>query len=124
MNPVKSVLLKLGVDLSTRNLDCQDSEYTTCELDELEKYIELYNHEETSISEKQILGCYFLECLNEYVQLYDHEHPLQNLAFKYLHSGIEIHESELDYWTRTTGNDEEDLWPIAKYIHSWQKKNI
>jgi len=108
IDAVKSVLIKSGVDLSTRDLDCQDYEYTTCKLEELEKYIDLYKQDETSIFEKRVLGCYFLECLNEHVQINNKEQPLQNIAFKFLYSDIDIHESELAYWTETVGRNEQD----------------
>jgi len=120
IDAVKSVLIKSGIDLSTRDLDCQDYEYTTCKLEELDDYISLYNQNDTSIYEKRVLGCYFLECLNEYVQINNKEHPLQNAAFKLLHSDIEIHETELAYWTDTAGRNEQDWWSITKYLLKWQ----
>ena len=88
---VKSVLIKIGVDPSTRYgvLD-QDYESTTCKVEELEQYIDLYEKEDTSIFEKRVLGCYFLECLNEYYQVNDICHPMQNRAIELLHSDIEI----------------------------------
>ena len=123
IDAVKSVLTKIGVDLSTRNLDCQDYEYTTCKLEELDDYVSLYNQSSTSIYEKRVLGCYFLECLNEYVQINYKEHPLQNVAFKFLYSDADIHKTELEYWTDTEGRNEQEWWPITKYLLNWQNTN-
>ena len=118
---VKTVLSKIGVDPKTRRLDCQDYEYTTCLLEELPKYINLYEDNETSKYEKRVLGCYFLECLNEFVSINNNEHPLQEMAFRLLHKDIEIHEGELAYFGKTEGLTEAERWPIAKYLLSWGK---
>ena len=113
---VKSDLLKLNIDPASRDLDCQDYEYTTCKLDEIDKYINLYKN--TTVYEKRLLGCYFLECLNEYVSSNGKEHSLQVEAFKLLHADIDIHETEIEYWSNTEGNKDE-RWPICEYLLKW-----
>ncbi len=117
IDAIKSVLKKLGIDPSSRcdNYD-QDCEYTTCKVEELESYVKLYSKSETSIYEKRVLGCYFLECLNEYVQEHEIEHPLQNNALQLLFTDKEIHESEIEYWADTSESNEEYWWPITKYL--------
>ncbi len=121
IDAIDSVLIKIGVDPSTRyNKHAQDHEYTTCKIDELEQYINLYEKKDTSIYEKRVLGCYFLECLNEYFQYNDIGHPMKNRAFELLHSDIEIHESELKYWTDVFDPNEENWWPITKEIINWR----
>lgn len=117
---VKSVLTKLNIDPTTRDLNCQDFEYTTCKLEEIDKYISLYKNDDTTVYEKRLLGCYFLECLNEYVSLQNNKHSLQNIAFEMLHSNIEIHGTELEYWSNTENKSEEEQWPISKYLLAWQ----
>ena len=116
---VKAVLSKIGVNPETRDLDCQDYEYTTCLLEELPNYIDLYQGIDTSVLEKRVLGCYFLECLNEFIAIYDKVHPQQNLALELLYSDFEIHKSELAYFGKTEGIREQESWPIAKYLSDW-----
>jgi len=117
---VKSILVKIGVDPMSRDLNCQDFEYTTCELQELDAYIKLYEERETSIYEKRVLGCYFLECLNEHVSIHNEAHPSQQIAFGLLHSDKDIHKSELAYWKNTKGRTEDEWWPITKYLNEWK----
>lgn len=123
LGAVKSVLTKIGVDPESRNLNCQDYEYTTCSLKEFPQYLELYSNAETSMVEKRVLGCYLLECLNEYVSKNEKEHPQQREAFALLYSDIEIHRSELAYFGKTAGLTEEERPPIAKYLLSWERDN-
>ena len=79
---VKTVLSKIGVNPETRDLDCQDYEYTTCLLEELPNYIDLYQDIDTSVLEKRVLGCYFLECLNQFIVINDKVHPKQDLVLE------------------------------------------
>ena len=118
---IRSVLQKIGVQPSTR-FDClsQDAEYTTCMLDELEQYIELYEKSDTTIYEKRVLGCYFLESLNEYFQLNGSPHPKQEHAFRLLHYDKEVYGAELEYWTDTSDPIEDNWWPITKEILTWR----
>ena len=119
---VKSILTKLGVDLKSRDLSCQDIEYTSCKLEELEDYIDLYTKQSTSVYEKRVLGCYFLECLNEHISINNQEHPIQNKAFSLLFADINIHEAELDYWSNTSESEnEKDWWFITKPILNWKQ---
>ncbi len=112
---VKSILVKLGIDPKSRDLSCQDIEYTSCKLEELEDYIELYAKQNTSIYEKRVLGCYFLECLNEHISINKQEHLAQNKVFELLFSDIDIHETEVDYWSNTAENEnEKDWWFVTK----------
>ena len=121
LDAAKSVLVKIGVDPATRiNLLDQDFEYTSCSLEELSKYINLYEESETSKYEKRVLGCYFLECLNEYVAVNKSEHPLQTTAFGLLSAEPDIHSSELDYWSDTSDHNQEHWWPITKYLIDWE----
>lgn len=114
---VKSVFKKIGVDPATRYYEYdQDYEYTTCKLEELEQYIDLYKKEDTTVFEKRLLGCYLLECLNDYFKNNGISHPMQAHAFELLHSDNQIHESELEYWTNIADPDEDNWWPITKEI--------
>ena len=116
---VKTILSKIGVDPETRDLDCQDYEYTTCLLEELPNYIDLYQNIDTSMREKRVLGCYILECLNQFIVINDKEHPQQDVAFELLYADIEIHKSELAYFGKTEEHTEQERWPIAKYLSNW-----
>lgn len=117
---VQSVLTKIGVDPSSRiDSSDQDIEYTTCKTHELERYIVLYTQEDTTIYEKRVLGCYFLECLNEYIQEHGKPHPQQDQAISLLLSDLQIHETEISYWSDTSDLDEENWWPIAKTLAHW-----
>lgn len=119
----KSVLMKIGVDPTTRiNDQDQDFEYTSCSLEELSAYIDLYTKPETSDQEKRVLGCYFLQCLNEYFQINDVEHPMQKIALGLLHADMQIHETELSYWSDTSDPNEEAWWPIAKILLKWARR--
>ena len=69
IDAARSVLAKIGVDPATRDFDCQDYEYTTCNMSELERYIELYPKENTNEYEKRVLGCYIIEALNDFVSI-------------------------------------------------------
>ncbi len=120
IDAVKSVLLKLNIDPATRDLDCQDYEYTTCRLEEIDKYINLYKNRDTTVYEKRLLGCYLLECLNEHVSLNNNEHTLQHEAFELLHSDIDIHGTELKYWSNIENKSKEEQWPISEYLFKWQ----
>ena len=121
LKAVYSVLEKLGVDPGTRYSEQdQDYEYTTCVLEELEQYIDLYTQPETTDEEKRLLGCYFLECLNEHIGNYGEKHIMQNFAFELLNSDIEIHETEWEYWSTTPDSNEENWWHITKHIREWK----
>ncbi|MCK5855190.1 MAG: hypothetical protein KAG56_08205, partial [Sulfurovaceae bacterium] len=120
---IKSILIKLGIDPDTRDLLGQDEEYTSCKLEELEDYVDLYIKNDTSIFEKRVLGCYFLDCLNEYIVINNQEHSIQNKAFTLLFSDIYIHKEELDYWSDTSDREnEEDWWYITKSILKWKEQ--
>ncbi|MDC0435211.1 hypothetical protein OAM69_06195 [bacterium] len=118
-----SVLEKIGVDPKSRDLDCQDFEYTTCEVAELDKYVELYERSDTSIYEKRVLGCYIMETLNDFVSAEQRPHHLQDKAFEYLYSDYQIHQPEIEKRTDIEGRTEDLWWPIAKYLIAWQKDN-
>ena len=121
LKAVDSVLSKLGIDPKSRYSEQdQDYEYTTCVLDELERYIDLYAQPETTDEEKRLLGCYFLECLNEHIGSYGQKHKKQNFVFELLNNDIEIHETELEYWSSTPDSNEENWWYITKYILEWK----
>ncbi|WP_444994750.1 hypothetical protein [Aliikangiella sp. IMCC44359] len=120
LDAVKSVLTKIGVDISSRDLDCQDYEYTTCKLSELEKYIALYQKNDTSIHEKRVLGCYMMEGLNDYVAKESIPHPLQEQVFEFLHADYHIHQTEIEYRLEIDDLSEDEWWPITKYILEWQ----
>ncbi|MEL6441941.1 MAG: hypothetical protein AAFQ80_22170 [Cyanobacteria bacterium J06621_8] len=115
MEAAASVLAKIGIDPSTRfdYLD-QDFEYTSCRLEELDKYIALYRKEDTSDKEKRLLGCYFTECLDEYLLNNDEPHPKQNEALEIMYADQAIHQIELEY--RKGAASDPDHWEIAKYI--------
>jgi len=119
----ESVLTKIGVDPSTRfdKFD-QDFEYTSCEVGELDKYLDLYVSPETTDEEKRLLGCFILQCLNDYIEEYDKEHEKQSYSVELLFNDMDIHETELEYWSTTHSDDENDWWYITKYLID--KKNI
>ena len=118
---VQAILTKLGIDPKSRDMHCQDIEYTSCKVEELENYVDLYTQRDTSIYEKRVLGCYFLECLNEYIAINKQEHPRQNEALKLLFSDIFIHKAELNYWSDTSKQEnKEDWWYITKPILNWK----
>ena len=108
LEATKSVLTKVGINPDTRigQFD-QDYQYTSCKLQELEKYFSLYQLSDTTDQEKRVLGCYFLECLNEHVGASEKAHFLQNRIFQLLHQDIYIHKTELEYWGNTEDPDEE-----------------
>ena len=117
----RSVLRKVGVD-DTSRIDAfdQDFEYTSCLLEELEDYIDLYDKPDTSLEEKRVLGCYFLECLNDYVSLHGKAHALQDRAFALLFNERSIHLEEIEYRLRDYDGIEEHCWPIRKELIKWQ----
>ena len=117
----KSILTKLGIDPKTRIDDFdQDIEYTSCRLEELELYIELYRSSDTTEKEKRVLGCYFLECLNESISEEGSIHSMFSHCMELLHDDKHIHEPEFDYWTTTEEEDEENSFPIKRYILIWR----
>lgn len=116
----KSVLIKIGANPEVRiNQQHQDFEYTSCSLDELSAYIDLYSKAETTDHEKRILGCYFMQCINDHIQEYKSEHSLQAIAFNLMFSAPEIHESELNYWSNTSNLNKESWWPITEFLVNW-----
>ena len=123
VDAMKSVLTKLGIDISCRFDEYdQDYEYTTCRVEELDAYLKLYEEKDTTPEEKRLLGCYFLECLNDHVANEATAHSGQDEAFTILHRDIAIHQSELEYWTETSKLSDDLSWPITKEILAWRKK--
>ncbi len=113
----KSVLSKLGVNSELRlNQNDQDFEYTSCLLGELSEYIKLYREPQTTDHEKKVLGCYFMQCLNDHIQEHKSEHPLQAAAFNLMFSAPEIHQHEINYWSNIENSNRENSWHIAKYL--------
>ena len=106
-----SVLQKIGIDPDTRDMDCQDFEYTSCEMNELSSYYELYHQLTTTALEKRVLGCYLLQSLNDHLDAQGVDHPLQKDAIQLLYKDKIIHRSELDYWA-------ENDWKIATFLNS------
>ena len=117
----ESILKKMGVDPKTRlDENDQDFEYTSCRLDELDKYLDLYLQTDTSEKEKRVLGCFFLQCLNEYVSSRTKSHLNHVKIMELMYRDIRIHKSELDYWTDTKDPDKDNWWPITQYILQWK----
>ncbi len=117
----RSILRKLGIDESSRiDVGDQDFEYTSCRIEELESYIHIYKDKQTTDAEKVVLGCYFLECLNDYIAEHNIAHNLQSRAFEILFEDNALHAEELNY--RLVNNDdiEEHCWPIRKELIKWQ----
>ena len=118
----RNILRKLGVEPESRfGKGDQDFEYTACEMEELGQYVSLYNRNDTALLEKRVLGCFFMEGLNDYVSTNDSKHPLQDEILTILHRDIKIHHYELDYRTDTEGRKEGEWWPICKYILEWRR---
>jgi len=111
LDAVTSVLQKIGVDPTTRDLNCQDVEYTSCLLAELPLYYELYIQQSTTEKEKRVLGCYILQCLEDHLNENGSEHLLQEEAVKTLYRDKHIHSTELDYWIKHG-------WTIAQYLEN------
>lgn len=119
---IDSVLAKIGVDPAKRYGEFdQDHEYTTCRLEELHRYVDVYKSKGATNPEKRVLGCYFFECLNEYVQKERESHPLQEEIFSLLHEDEWIHKTELEYWSNTSEQDPDNWWPITTYVLSWRR---
>ena len=119
----KSVLSKIGVNTEFRlNRNDQDFEYTSCSLSELSQYINLYSEPKTTDYEKRVLGCYFMQCLNDHIQEHKSEHPLQATAFSLMFANPEIHEHEINYWSNVGNSNQDNSWPIAKFLVN--RKNI
>jgi hypothetical protein len=113
----KSVLSKIGVNTEIRiNHNDQDFEYTSCSLSELSQYINLYSEPLTTDHEKRVLGCYFMQCLNDHIQEHKSEHPLQVAALNLMFSAPEIHEHEINYWSNVRSSNQENSWPITKFL--------
>ncbi|OZG69910.1 hypothetical protein BTA51_28735 [Hahella sp. CCB-MM4] len=122
IDAARSVLEKIGVNPMDRiDSHDQDFEYTSCNLKELTLYLNLYQESTTSDQEKRVLGCYFLECLNEYVADESKPHQSQHEIFELLFRDIEIHQSEIEYWNDTSDSDKNNWWPITLHILNWQK---
>lgn len=119
VSAMKSIFAKLGIDYSTRYeaID-QDFEYTSCRLEELDAYVQIYKKKDTTDQEKRLLGCYFLQCLNDFLVENSQSHTIQSQVFQILHDDIEIHRSELDYWSDKSSSS---WWAITKEIHAWRK---
>ena len=121
MEAAASVFRKLGVDSSTRfDEQDQDFQYSACRVEETELYLNLYRQENTTKSEKRVLGCFLFECLNEYIVENAKEHKVFEEAMELLHRDKYIHETEIEYWTNTMEADEENWWPITSYILRWK----
>jgi len=121
LRSTESIFRKLGIDPKTRidEID-QDFQYTSCKLDELDKYVELYLQMDTSQKEKRVLGCFFLECLNEYVSSHTESHLNHARIMELMYRDIEIHKAELEYWTNTEDPEKDNWWPITQYVLQWK----
>ena len=116
----ESLFQKMGIEASTRFCkDDQDFEYTSCRVEEIDGYLQLYKNESTTDQEKRVLGCFLFECLNEYVQTNVEVSEAFTEAMSLIHSDNHIHETELEYWT-STEEKEENRWPITQYILQWR----
>ena len=121
IDAARSILRKIGIDDSSRIDDGdQDFEYTSCLVEELESYINLYGQTETSSEEKRVLGCYFMECLNDYISEHGEAHALQSKAFEILFNEKSIHSEEIEYRLENQDEIEEHCWPIRKELIKWQ----
>lgn len=121
LDATRSVLRKIGVDPSLRIFDGdQDFEYTSCNVNELDDYFEVYMGSQISDQEKRVLGCFFLQCLNDYIGEHDVVHPKQMIIFEILHRDVEIHKFELEYWRDNVDSNEENWWYVTKYLKEWK----
>lgn len=113
----KSVLMKIGIDPVSRisGID-QDFEYTSCEVAEIDKYLELYCSHNVSDKEKRVLGCFLLQSLNDYIGKYGETHPKQEAAIDNLFKDIEINGSEIEYWRDEVDVDQDNWWYITEYL--------
>lgn len=112
----KKILRKIGQNPDERidEFD-QDPEYTSCRVEELQEYFNLYQKNSTTIKEKKVLCCFMLECLNEEIQS-GRTHILQDKILTQLFKDKEMHKKELEYWMNTSDPDEENWWPITKVL--------
>ena len=121
MQAGRSILKKLGIDEASRIDDGdQDFEYTSCRIEELESYISIYGDKETTDAEKVVLGCFFLECLNDHIAEHNVAHRLQKKAFEILFKDKHLHAEELSYRLENDDGIEEHCWPIRKELLKWQ----
>jgi len=121
MDAATRIFEKLGVEASTRfDENDQDFEYTSCRVEEIEQYLNLYNQDSTTEQERRVLGCFLFEGLNEYVQNHAKEHELFEEVMRILYRDEYIHETEIEYWTNIEEKDEESWWPITHYILRWK----
>ena len=117
MDAAASIFRKLGIDPESRFSESdQDFEYTSCKIEELGSYLDLYKEEETTNFEKRVLGCFILECLNEYILKNGEPHKLLHHALTLLENDRDIHKTELAYWASLETQNPKDWWAIAKYI--------
>jgi hypothetical protein len=117
MEAAAKLFEKLGIEPSSRFAEHeQDFEYTSCKLEEIEQYLALYLQPDTSPKEKRVLGCFFFECLNEYVVIHKKSHSLFSKIMAVVYDDIGIHKSELAYWMNTEDPNEDNWWPITRYL--------
>ncbi|MHA7810211.1 MAG: hypothetical protein ACX933_10420 [Marinobacter adhaerens] len=121
MEAAISIFQKMGIEASTRfDKYDQDFEYTSCRVEEIAKYLEIYQKESTTEQEKRILGCFLFECLNEYIQNNEKVHEIFAEAMALLHRDEYIHNTEIEYWTNTEDPDKENWWPITQHVLQWR----
>ncbi|REJ89359.1 MAG: hypothetical protein DWQ29_07740 [Planctomycetota bacterium] len=119
---IENVLRRIGVDPSTRvGSGDQDAEYTSCRIAELSEYIRLYERVDTPESEKHVLCCFMLECLNEVVQS-GATHPLEDRILHALFDNRRIHEEELSYWMDTSDPNSDNWWPITHVLLKYDRR--
>ena len=117
---IDSILSRLGIDPKTRyDAFDQDHEYTTCVMEELAQYLDLYGLPETTDHEKRVLGCYFLDCLNTQVTSECLNTEELDQALSIMFHDIHIHSLELKYWTHPYDPEPDNWWPIKKHIDQW-----
>ncbi len=125
IDAASSVLRKLQIAPNTRfDEHDQDFEYTSCRVEEIDLYFDLYLKPDTTLEEKHLLGCYMIETLNDYVSIKNKQHPLQDQIFNLLHRDIYLHVNELEYRLDSEDSNEEHWWPIKKYLLAWRKENF
>jgi len=77
-------------------------------MEELDKYLDLYDAPGISDPERRVLGCYLMEGLNNFVYTNDRKHPLHDRIMEIFKRDYKIHNFEVQYRLETEDDDPEN----------------